>query len=345
MKKSLTIFIILLTVLSLICLSGCGKATAGDSKSDQPTSQSVATGNSQKDSASKTQSTVSSVEQSASKKVSSVIINPDGTRDFTNGEVIDNIDASWKGFEGEQTEQPAISDNSVTFTYNSRGVIDSLVGNNGGANQSIASAFDDITSTINSCEFVYKMKVVANESFTFILFAGENTKSEYVESDVVNNVAPKMGVYLTFTQSTIEVKAALGNGTATKPASSVVSLNAIDGALVLDGKKENDLKISLCRYAFDNIMIQIYVDDYLVSFKKLVPKLNEDVYGLSLRTGWDGVDDGLSIGVNDVDQPSPFIRVSRGLTQSEGLGKGFAVIPNKTQTSIVTLKDFTVCRM
>lgn len=349
MKKLLVIFLIISTLIGVYCFSGCKKNDGSETVSGSAQQSENVNSTSTVKSTGKTSGANSNTQQSASKSTyksgNTVVINPDGTRDFEGADEINNIDASWKSFNGEQTSSPTVTDNSVTFTYDSRGVIDTLVGNNGGVNQSIASAFDDITSTINSCEFVYTMKVKANESFTFILFAGEGTKSEYTDADIVNNVAPKMGVYLTFTNTTIEVKAALGNGTSSKSASSVVSLKALDGKLALDGKTENDLKISLERYAYDNIMIQIYIDDYLVSFQKLVPNLNEDVYGLSLRTGWDGVDDGLSIGVNDADQPSPFIRVSRGLTQSEGLGKGFAVIPNKTQTSSVTLTDFTVLRM
>ena len=78
--------------------------------------------------------------------------------------------------------------------------------------------------------------------------------------------------------------------------------------------------------------MKLYINDNLITFRKLVVTNNEENLGFSLRTEWEnGVTDGFSIFSST---PSGFIRISEGISETEGLGSGFGIVTtNKTTMS------------
>lgn len=264
-------------------------------------------------------------------------------RDFSAGVEVSGVTASWTAFKNVPSSIPEVSEGTTAFAASSAAYANLLVGSvESGVYQNLAAPYSQVENTVAFHEFVYAMNVKSSSDFTLVFFADENSKSTYTSDDITDSVAPKMGVYVTFKSNQIEVKAALGNGTSSKKASADVSATSVSGGVNLDGTTSNDIKISLVRYAEDTVMMQIFINNERIKFEKVSSNYNEDIYGLSLRTAFNGETDGSSIGINEANQDSPYIRLSRGMSASEGLGSGLGVVASN---SAVSLSNFKILKM
>lgn len=242
----------------------------------------------------------------------------------------------WKKFKDGINNEVASTENGKTiFTSSNASYSDLLNVSLNGNSYNIAGPTNNI-APIAAKEYIYSMDIVSEGEFKMVLFATENTKMNYDANDIINNVCKKMGVYLTFKAGIVELTAALGQGTVEKSASYAVGAVSTNASLTLDGKTTNNIKVSLERSTVLNednkVMMKLYVNNTLITFRKLLPDNNEDNLGFSLRTEWNnGISDGVSIFSTT---PSAFIRLSRGITETFGLGSGLGFVStNKTIVS------------
>ena len=243
----------------------------------------------------------------------------------------------WKKFKDGKDLDVATTTNGVTtFTSSNPSYSDLFYASVDGSNYyNIVGPTKEVTPIIAK-EFVYSMDIVSEGDFKMVLFASEETDMNYTAEDVVNNVAPKMGVYLTFKPKIVEMTMAIANGNVNRCASAAIGAISTNATMVLDGVTSNNIKISLERSTVLNeenkVMMKLYINDNLITFRKLVVTNNEENLGFSLRTEWEnGVTDGFSIFSST---PSGFIRISEGISETEGLGSGFGIVTtNKTTMS------------
>lgn len=190
-------------------------------------------------------------------------------------------------------------------------------------NRSLVGAYD---STTANTEYTYSMDVSATGTFALVLYCNELCKTTYVESDIVNGVAKKLGFYLRFDSddkvNNLKLEAALGNNAARLGISAVGA-----SSFKFDGTK-NNVSIRLERYSVDKIIFHISVNGQEIIWTKITgSNKGVDYYGFNFRTAWDRTNlvDGIGKSYIKTEESYPTLACSRGLTETEGYGSGLGV--------------------
>ncbi|MBE6142595.1 MAG: hypothetical protein E7177_01215 [Erysipelotrichaceae bacterium] len=238
--------------------------------------------------------------------------------------------SSWKNVKDVTEGSLPVANGTATFTgLNSSAYIENIFVDENG--KEFVGAYD--AETANN-EFTLEVEVASNGSFVIVLFANEDTTAVYTTASIVDNVAPKAGFYIRFdaldAEKNVKIQAALGNGTASKPAKTNYKATAKAAALSFDGITKNNIKVTIERYSVDKAIVEIYVNDEKMIFTKTNDQAVDNC-GFNFRTAWDRTkiynDEGIGDSYYKTSKSYPTIALSRGLGELEGFGKGLAIAP------------------
>lgn len=249
----------------------------------------------------------------------------------------DTVTSAWKSLK-DVSEGAAVVTNGTTAIFNgvnSSSYVDNVF------TAGLAGAYD---VSVANTEYTYTLKVKTTGTFSIVLFANELTMTDYKAEAINGNVADRMGFYILFdsadADTNVKLKAAVGNGISGKAASTGAKAKT-NSTFKFDGS-ENTVTVRMERYSADKLILHINVNGEELSFK-LTSSKGADVCGFNLRTAWDRTNliDGIGDSYTKTTNAYPTIAISRGLSETEGLGNGMA-IATTSEDAVVTLTQLSI---